>query len=224
MIKNNGTDGAFFIKLIRKDEHHSFLASPQMVRLLAPESRGTNSFRLSSIASLGYPARWRKHDHLQEIDFISYDLVDKHLGILSIERIPSQTRLPLTMLPTGSIAFGRIRPYLANIGVIPETKSGFVVTNSEWIVIQHKKGLNHLLCSLLRADACLSQLHATSGQTRPRISIESLAEIQIPWPFDDHKAKALDSELKEATTLRTDADARIERINREILAILGKGK
>lgn len=202
-----GGNGPFFLTLVRESEQPTFLASPQLIQLIDMPTADRQAFRLADIASLSYPARFRKRSGGALPKTTSYDLVDKHFGILSVEEPPSDAAgLGLTILPSGKIAFGRIRPYLANISVVPQVPHGFVISHSEWIVVDHRTGLNHLLCAILRTRQCLEQVFATSGQTRPRISIEVLAEVRVPWPFSEGEAKQLNGKLGDAMRRRADAD------------------
>ena len=114
----------------------------------------------------------------------------------------------------GDLLFGKMRPSLNNVVRVRRPRAGLperLCGSGEWArLIARKEPWFALLA--LRSTFVRNQLPATSGQTRPRIRTEDLAEIGVPDPgpqaraaFERVVGQAMD--VRHAARLRLDAAA-----------------
>jgi len=84
----------------------------------------------------------------------------------------------------GDLLFGRMRPYLNNVGVAQRPRGALpaqLVGSSEWIPLRAGRQPFFALLAL-RSPFVREQLKTTGGQTRPRARADALPAVEVPDP------------------------------------------
>jgi len=106
----------------------------------------------------------------------------------------------------GDLLFGRMRPYLNNVGVAARPRDGMpgaLVGSSEWIPLRAEREPFFALLAL-RSPFVREQLKTTGGQTRPRARPDALPAIEVPDPGPELRER-LDSLVGELHRRRLEA-------------------
>jgi type I restriction enzyme M protein len=123
----------------------------------------------------------------------------------------------------GEILFGKLRPYLRKVVVLPEQIQN-AVCSSEFMVLRPNSKVDpEYLAYVLRSDLAIQQLgHLYSGLGRPRVSPKEILDLRLPMPPTIEKQrevstvvrKNLDNALRKertGTNLIHESQTEIER-------------
>ena len=97
----------------------------------------------------------------------------------------------------GDILFGRMRPYLNNVGVASYPRGALpekLLGSSEWVPFRATKE-PHFALLALRSVFAREQLRTTGGQTRPRARVADLPNLELPDPGPEAREQ-LDKRLR----------------------------
>jgi type I restriction enzyme M protein len=112
---------------------------------------------------------------------------DNHarLKLFKERTLGSEIRGSCQVFEAGDVLFGKLRPYLRKVFVVPKNLERGLCS-SEFLVIKPTKSLDaYFLACLLRSDLAIQQLsHLYSGLGRPRISSKEIMDLRLPLPSD----------------------------------------
>ena len=124
----------------------------------------------------------------------------------------------------GDLLFGRMRPYLNNVGVASRPRDGLperMVGSGEWIPLRAERQPWFALLAL-RSPFVREQLKSTGGQTRPRARASELPDLEIPDPGEALRGR-LDTLLGVLYRRRLEDRRALERIE-ALYAAWGRGE
>lgn len=139
--------------------------------------------------------------------------VDKQTGEVISARVEAGRDLAGVRVgfEEGDLLFGKMRPSLNNVVRVRRPRAGLpaqLCGSGEWArLVAQKEPWFALLA--LRSVFVRKQLPATSGQTRPRIRNEDLADIDVPDPGPAARA-AFERVVGDAMEVRHEARLRLE--------------
>jgi type I restriction-modification system DNA methylase subunit len=104
--------------------------------------------------------------------------------------VGSEIRGACQVIEPGDILFGKLRPYLRKVFVVPQDfQDG--LCSSEFLVIKPHASVDvDFLAYLLRSDMVIQQLsHLYSGLGRPRVSPKEILSLRLPVPSLDEQRR-----------------------------------
>jgi len=127
--------------------------------------------------------------------------LDKTTGEVANARARQGSEFPKgqskVQFQVGDILFGRMRPYLNNVGMASRPRKALpddLVGSSEWVPFRATKQ-PHFALLALRSIFAREQLRTTGGQTRPRARASDLPKLELPDPGPDLR-RQLDKTLR----------------------------
>ena len=140
---------------------------------------------------------------------------DRRTGELRPRRVQAEDITgPRQLLEPGDILVGRLRPELGNVVSVPRALTGTVVGTPEWIAVRGHRYTGWLLHAL-RTPAWRESLPHTTGQTRPRTTLEAVRGTSLPWP-GDALASRVDALSTRIRSVRAREEARLLALQRAV--------
>jgi len=148
---------------------------------------------------------------------------DKHIRLkLFKERtFGSEIKGSCQVVEVGDVLFGKLRPYLRKVFVVPEG-FGNGLCGAEFLVIKPASSLDsHFLACLLRSDLAIQQLsHLYSGLGRPRVSSKEIMDLRFPLPSSVDEQRRISSVLEGAIAAAVEKRERARMLMEESTAEL----
>lgn len=110
-------------------------------------------------------------------------------------------------LAAGDLLFGRMRPELNNVGLVPATPDLPAEGSSEWLRLRPRVH-PHFVTLALRSGVVRARLAVRSGQTRPRTTAAAIHALTVPDPGVEVRGR-LDAALAEILAERRRLRARL---------------
>ena len=147
-----------------------------------PDSAEQQGIPLKTLATLERTAVRVASLSAEAVGLIELADVDKQTGEVLAPRSvpPGAIKGSKAVLEAGDVLFSRLRPELNTVAVVPEADEP-LLGSTEWVAL---RGVEHphALARLLRTPSFLASLPDTGGQTRPRLSAETVGEQRLRIP------------------------------------------
>lgn len=147
------------------------------------------------------------------IRLLDFTDVDKDTGEVVGTRTGIAGDRPRQTLAPGDLLFGRMRPELNNVALVPETTLPQALAtegSTEWLRLR-PRAHPHFVLLALRSDTVRARLAIRSGQTRPRTTAAEIHALTVPDPGERLRAR-LDTTLGALFAERRRLRARMDAV------------